>query len=71
MVFDWVFLLVDFKFSGKYVMEDINIIGGMFFVIYYLIKNGIMIGDEMIIIGKIFGENCDCWVEEYGSKWEG
>ncbi|WVO24259.1 uncharacterized protein IAS62_005623 [Cryptococcus decagattii] len=70
-VSDRVPLLADLKPSGKYVMEDINTIGGTPSVIHYLIKNGLMTGDEMTITGKTLGENCDRWVEKHGSKWEG
>ncbi|ORY27675.1 dihydroxy-acid/6-phosphogluconate dehydratase [Naematelia encephala] len=70
-VSDRVPLLADLKPSGKYVMEDINTIGGIPSVIHYLIKLGLMTGDEMTVTGKTLGENCDRWVEEHGSKWEG
>jgi len=63
--------LADLKPSGKYVMEDVNTIGGIPSVINYLIKLGLMTGDEMTVTGKTLGENCDRWVEEHGSKWEG
>ena len=64
-------LLADLKPSGKYVMEDVNTIGGIPSVIHYLIKLGLMTGDEMTVTGKTLGENCVQWVEEHGSKWEG
>ncbi|WVF66755.1 dihydroxy-acid dehydratase [Kwoniella sp. CBS 6097] len=70
-VSDRVPLLADLKPSGKYVMEDVNTIGGIPSVINYLIKTGIMTGDELTVTGKTLGENCDRWVEKYGSKWEG
>ncbi|WVO18060.1 hypothetical protein L204_105758 [Cryptococcus depauperatus] len=70
-VSDRVPLLADLKPSGKYVMEDVNTIGGTPSVIHYLIKNDIMTGDELTITGKTLGENCDRWVEKHGSKWEG
>ncbi|WVQ83496.1 dihydroxy-acid dehydratase [Cryptococcus sp. DSM 104549] len=70
-VSDRVPFIADLKPSGKYVMEDINSIGGIPSVIHYLIKNGIMTGDEMTVTGKTLGENCDRWVEKHGSKWEG
>jgi dihydroxy-acid dehydratase len=70
-VSDRVPFLADLKPSGKYVMEDVNTIGGIPSVIHYLIKAGLMTGDEMTVTGKTLGENCDRWVEEHGSKWEG
>ena len=70
-VSDRVPLLADLKPSGKYVMEDVNTIGGIPSVIAYLIKLGLMTGDELTVTGKTLGENCDRWVEEHGSKWEG
>nr|XP_031859081.1 dihydroxy-acid dehydratase [Kwoniella shandongensis]KAA5526153.1 dihydroxy-acid dehydratase [Kwoniella shandongensis] len=70
-VSDRVPFLADLKPSGKYVMEDINTIGGIPSVIHYLIKLGLMTGDEMTVTGKTLGENCDRWVEKHGSKWEG
>jgi dihydroxy-acid dehydratase len=80
-VSDRVPFLADLKPSGKYVMEDVNTIGGIPSkpkgvhahpgVINYLIKLGIMTGDEMTVTGKTLGENVDRWVEKHGSKWEG
>lgn len=70
-VSDRVPFLADLKPSGKYVMEDVNSIGGIPSVIHYLIKAGIMTGDGMTVTGKTLGENCDRWVEKHGSKWEG
>ena len=71
LVSDRVPLLADLKPSGKYVMEDVNSIGGIPSVIDYLIKLGLMTGDEMTVTGQTLGENCAEWVEKHGSKWEG
>ncbi len=70
-VSDRVPFLADLKPSGKYLMEDVNSIGGIPSVIHYLIKLGLMTGDEMTVTGLTLGENCDRWVAEHGSKWEG
>lgn len=70
-VSDRVPFLADLKPSGKYVMEDINRIGGIPSVIHYLIKLGIMTGEGMTVTGRTLGENCDRWMSKYGSKWEG
>ena len=70
-VSDRVPLLADLKPSGKYVMEDVHTVGGIPSVIHYLIKLGLMTGDEMTVTGKTLGENCDEWVQKHGSKWEG
>jgi dihydroxy-acid dehydratase len=70
-VSDRVPFLADLKPSGKYVMEDVNTIGGTPSVIHYLIKHGYMTGDGMTVTGKTLGENCDRWMEKHGKKWEG
>ncbi|KAK4690060.1 dihydroxy-acid dehydratase, partial [Tremellales sp. Uapishka_1] len=59
--------LADLKPSGKYVMEDVNTVG----VIHYLIKLGLMKGEGLTVTGKTLGENVDRWMVKYGSKWEG
>ena len=63
--------LADLKPSGKYVMEDVNTIGGIPSVIHYLIRLGLMTGDELTVTGKTLGENCDRWMKEHGQKWSG
>ena len=70
-VSDRVPFLADLKPSGKYVMEDVNTIGGTPSVIHYLIKLGLMTGDQMTVTGRTLGENCERWVAEHGKKWEG
>lgn len=49
--------IVDFKFSGKYVMEDLYKIGGVFVVLKYLLEKGLIDGSCMIVMGKIIVEN--------------
>lgn len=70
-VSDRVPFLADLKPSGKYVMEDVNRIGGTPSVIHYLIKLGLMSGDGLTVTGKTLGENCEEWMEKHGQKWEG
>ncbi|ORX36440.1 dihydroxy-acid/6-phosphogluconate dehydratase [Kockovaella imperatae] len=69
-VSDRVPFLADLKPSGKYVMEDVNTIGGIPNVMHYLIKEGIMTGDQMTVTGKTLGENCERWFEKHGHKWK-
>ena len=70
-VSDRVPLLADLKPSGKYVMEDVNSIGGTPSVIHYLIKHGYMTGEGMTVTGKTLGENCDRWMDKHEKKWQG
>jgi len=70
-VSDRVPFLADLKPSGKYVMEDVNTIGGTPSVMHYLIKHGFMTGNSMTVTGKTLGENCDRWMEKNGKLWEG
>jgi dihydroxy-acid dehydratase len=37
----------------------------------FLIKEGLMTGDEMTVTGKTLGENVDKWMTERGQAWEG
>jgi len=50
-------LLADLKPSGKYVMEDIQNIGGTPGMIKFLIDNGMFDGDQMTVTGKTHNEN--------------
>mmetsp|Transcript_27734 Transcript_27734/g.66882 ORF Transcript_27734/g.66882 Transcript_27734/m.66882 type:complete len:658 (-) Transcript_27734:3205-5178(-) len=49
--------LADLKPSGKYVMEDIQNIGGTPGVIKFMIDNGMFDGDQMTVTGKTHNEN--------------
>lgn len=70
-VSDRVPFLADLKPSGKYVMEDINAIGGTPSVIAFLIKQGLMSGETKTVTGKTLGENVDEWMVKHGKSWEG
>lgn len=37
----------------------------------FLIKEGLMTGDELTVTGKTLGENVDKWMVERGHSWEG
>ena len=50
-------LLADFKPSGKYVMEDLHVHGGVPGVIKFLIGEGILDGSQMTVTGKTLAEN--------------
>lgn len=50
-------LLADLKPSGKYVMEDIQKIGGTPAVLRYLYDKGMIHGDCMTVTGKTMAEN--------------
>jgi len=63
--------LADLKPSGKYVMEDVNSIGGIPSVIHHLIEIGLMTGNGMTVTGKTLGENCEEWMQKHGKEWEG
>ena len=49
--------LADLKPSGKYVMEDVQNIGGTPGLIKFLIDNGMFDGDQMTVTGKTHSEN--------------
>jgi len=49
--------LADLKPSGKYVMEDVQNIGGTPAMIKFLIDNGMFDGDQMTVTGKTHNEN--------------
>lgn len=40
-------------------------------VMGYLIKEGLMTGNEKTVTGKTLGENVDKWMVEHGKHWEG
>jgi dihydroxy-acid dehydratase len=50
-------LLADMKPSGKYVMEDLQAIGGTPAVMKYLLERGMLHGDCMTVTGKTIAEN--------------
>ena len=49
--------LADLKPSGKFVMEDVQNIGGTPGMIKFLIDNGMFDGDQMTVTGKTHNEN--------------
>lgn len=49
--------LADLKPSGKYVMEDIQNIGGTPGMIKFLIDNGLFDGDQMTVTGRTHNQN--------------
>ena len=54
---DKVPFLADLKPSGKYVMEDVQNIGGTPGLIKFLIDNGMFDGDQMTVTGKTHNQN--------------
>jgi dihydroxy-acid dehydratase len=56
-VSDRVPLLADLKPSGKYVMEDLQEVGGIPGVMKMLLKAGLLNGDCLTVTGKTLGEN--------------
>lgn len=49
--------LADLKPSGKYVMEDLHLIGGTPAVMKFLLEHGLINGDCMTVTGKTIKEN--------------
>jgi dihydroxy-acid dehydratase len=49
--------LADLKPSGKYVMEDLHLIGGTPAVMKFLLKHGLINGDCLTVTGKTIKEN--------------
>lgn len=58
-VSDKVPFLADLKPSGKYVMEDLHMIGGTPAVIRYLLEHDLLDGDCMTVTGKTLAENAE------------
>ncbi|BDC50217.1 dihydroxy-acid dehydratase [Bryobacterales bacterium F-183] len=56
-VSDRIPLLADFKPSGKYVMEDLQKVGGIPAVLKYLLAEGLIDGSCMTVTGKTLAEN--------------
>ncbi|KAG8930583.1 hypothetical protein FRC02_004004 [Tulasnella sp. 418] len=65
-VSDRIPFLADLKPSGKYVMEDVYKIGGIPKVLAYLMKHGLIDGNNLTVTGRTLGENLDRWTAEYG-----
>lgn len=51
--------LADLKPSGKYVMADLFDIGGTPALLKYLLKEGVITGDEMTVTGKTLKQNVE------------
>lgn len=49
--------LADLKPSGKYVMEDLHLVGGIPAVLKYLLAEGMLHGDCITVTGKTLAEN--------------
>ncbi|KAI8870809.1 dihydroxy-acid dehydratase [Ramicandelaber brevisporus] len=56
-VSDRIPFIADLKPSGKYVMADIQKIGGTPAVLKYLMKEGVLKGDTLTVTGKTLAEN--------------
>ena len=56
-VSDRIPMLADFKPSGRFVMEDLNDVGGTPAVMKYLLENGLIHGDCLTVTGKTVAEN--------------
>jgi len=54
---DRVPVLADFKPSGKYLMQDLHVHGGVPAVMKYLLQNGLLHGDCLTVTGKTIAEN--------------
>jgi dihydroxy-acid dehydratase len=54
-------LLADLKPSGKYMMEDLDNIGGVPSIMKMLLKEGIVIGDCLTVTGKTIRENLESY----------
>lgn len=50
-------MLADFKPSGRFVMEDLNDVGGAPAVMKYLLENGLIHGHCLTVTGKTIAEN--------------
>src|SRR3972149_11822491 len=49
--------LADLKPSGKYVMEDLHLVGGTPAILKYLLAEGYIDGDCLTVTGKTLAEN--------------
>ncbi len=52
-------VLADFKPSGKYLMQDLHVHGGIPAVLKYLLQNGLLHGDCLTVTGKTVAENLE------------
>lgn len=52
-------VLADFKPSGKYLMQDLHVHGGIPAVMKYLLQNGLLHGDCLTVTGKTVAENLE------------
>ena len=50
-------VLADFKPSGKYLMQDLHLYGGVPAVMKYLLNEGLLHGDCLTVTGKTLAEN--------------
>ena len=50
-------VLADFKPSGKYLMQDLHLHGGLPSVMKYLLQQGLLHGDCLTVTGKTIAEN--------------
>ncbi len=50
-------MLADFRPSGKYVMEDLEALGGTPAVLKFMLENGMLHGDCLTVTGKTMAEN--------------
>jgi len=58
-VSDRVPLLADLKPSGRYVQEDLHLVGGTPAVMKYLLAEGLMSGDCLTVTGRTLAENLE------------
>ncbi|PCH40057.1 dihydroxy-acid and 6-phosphogluconate dehydratase [Wolfiporia cocos MD-104 SS10] len=58
--------IANLKPSGQYVMEDVYKLGGIPKVLAYLLKKGMIEGNNITVTGKTLGENLDRWTHEHG-----
>lgn len=54
-------MLADFKPSGKYMMEDLDNIGGVPSIMKMLLKEGLLHGDCLTVTGKTLKENLELY----------
>jgi dihydroxy-acid dehydratase len=57
VISDKIPVLADFKPSGKYLMQDLHIHGGIPSVMRYLLQKGLLHGDCLTVTGKTVSEN--------------
>lgn len=57
IISDKIPVLADFKPSGKYLMQDLHIHGGIPSVMKYLLQKGLLHGDCLTVTGKTVAEN--------------